>query len=544
LRDAAKEHGDQTATLFYGAKLTYPQLDEQSDRFAAGLRKIGVKKGDRVALLLPNTPAYVIAFFGTLRAGGTVVQSNPLYTPRELAELWSDAGASVVVTLDLFVPNVLKAMPKTMVKQVVVADVGDFLPGLLAAVYPMKKKKDLKKAGHWPLAIPAEPWVQAFTDLLETPPDPAKDAPVNPENDVAVLQYTGGTTGTPKGAMLTHANLVANVLQGVAWIPHRPGERMLAALPFFHVLGLTVAMLIPIKMGATMVLYPNPRDIGAVLKLITKTKPTLMLGVPTMYVAMLNHPKLAKADLRSIRACLSGGAPLPVEVKRKRDELTGGSLVEGYGLSETSPITHANPLVEGALVKECIGLPVPDTDCRIVDVETAMRDMPTGEPGELAIKGPQVMKGYWGKREETDRVLRDGWLYTGDIARIDEDGYFHIIERKKDLIIASGFNVYPREVEEVLFEHPAVQEAAAIGIPDAYRGETVKAFVVLKAGKAATAEEIVAFCKERLAPFKVPKLVEFRKELPKSLVGKVLRRALREEELAKKPIPAASKTNP
>jgi long-chain acyl-CoA synthetase len=356
---------------------------------------------------------------------------------------------------------------------------------------------------------------------------------VDPEKDVAVLQYTGGTTGTPKGAMLTHFNLVANVHQGVAWIPHRPEERMLAALPFFHVFGLTVAMLVPIKMGATMILYPNPREIGPILKLITKTKPSLMPGVPTMYIAMLNHPKLGKADLRSIRTCLSGGAPLPVEVKRKWDKVTGGILVEGYGLSETSPITHANPLVEGALVKECIGLPFPDTDCRIVDVDTGTREMPVGESGELLIKGPQVMKGYWGRKEETDRVLRDGWLSTGDVARIDEDGYFHIVERKKDMIIASGYNVYPREVEEVLFQHPAVQEAAAIGVPDPYRGETVKAFVVLKAGMTTTDAEIVAFCKERLAPFKVPKQIEFRTDLPKSLVGKVLRRALREEELAK-----------
>jgi len=534
LRDAAKEHGDRVATMFYGAQLTYRELDERADRFAAGLRKVGVRKGDRVALVLPNSPPYLIAFFGALRAGGTIVQTNPLYTPRELEELWSDAGATVVVTLDLFLPNVLKAKPGTTVKHVVVADVRDFLPGLLAALYPIKKKKDLKKAGHWPLVIPREPWVHAFADLLEAPPEPGAEPAVDPEKDVAVLQYTGGTTGTPKGAMLTHFNLVANVLQGVAWIPHRPRERMLAALPMFHVFGLTVALLVPIKMGATIVLYPNPREIGAVLKLITKTKPTLMPGVPTMYVAMLNHPKLRKADLRSVRTCLSGGAPLPVEVKREWDKVTGGNIVEGYGLSETSPITHANPLVEGGLVKECIGLPFPDTDCRIVDVDTGTRDMPVGEPGELMIHGPQVMKGYWGQKEETERVLHDGWLRTGDVARIDEDGYFHILERKKELIIASGYNVYPREIEEVLFQHPAVQEAAAIGVPDPYRGETVKAFVVLRDGRTTTDAEIVAFCKERLAPFKVPKQIEFRKDLPKSLVGKVLRRALREEELAKK----------
>jgi len=535
LRDAAKAHGDTTATMFYGATLTYRELDEKADRFATGLRKIGVKKGDRVALMLPNLPAYIIAFFGVLRAGGTVVQTNPTYTPRELVELWSDAGATVVVALDIFLPNALKAKPETMVKHVVVVDAKDFLPGLLAVLYPIKKKKDLKKAGHYPLVVPEEPWILAFTDLVATKAEPGKEPPTDPDKDVAVLQYTGGTTGTPKGAMLTHANLFANVLQGVAWIPHMEHERFLAAIPMFHVFGLTVAMLIPIRMGATMILYPNPREIGAVLKVITKSKPTIFPGVPTMYVAMLNHPKLGRADLHSVRVCLSGAAPLPLEVKRKWDTATGGRLVEGYGLSEASPITHANPLTEDGLVKECIGLPFPDTDCRIVDVETGTREMPRGEPGELTIKGPQVMKGYWGQKEETEQVLRDGWLYTGDVAKIDEDGYFHIVERKKDLIIASGYNVYPREVEEVLFQHPAVQEAAAVGIPDAYRGETVKAFVVLKTGKTATEAEIVAFCKERLAPFKVPKQVEFRKDLPKSLVGKVLRRTLREGELAKPP---------
>jgi len=535
LRDTAKAHPDQVATVFYGAKLTYRQLDDYADRFAAGLRKLGVTRGDRVGLILPNSPQYIIAFFGVLRAGGAVVQTNPLYKPRELEELYADAGATVVVTLDIFLPNLLKAKPKTPVKHVVVADVGDFLPGLLAKLYPIKKKKDLKKEGHWPLKIPREPWVHTFRDLLETPAEPGKEAAVDVEKDVAVLQYTGGTTGTPKGAMLTHYNLVANVHQGVAWLPHaKPGgDRMMAALPMFHVFGLTVAMLVSVKLAASMVLHPNPREIDKILKLVTKTKPTLFPGVPTMYVAMLNHPKLGKADLRSIKACLSGAAPLPLEVSRKWEKMTGGKLVEGYGLSEASPITHANPLTPDGLVKECIGLPVPDTDVKIVDPETGTREMPPGEPGELCIRGPQIMKGYWGKPEETANVLRDGWLYTGDIAKIDEDGYFHIVERKKDMIIASGYNVYPREVEEILFQHPAVQEAAAIGVPDPYRGETVKAFVVLKAGSTATDQEVIAFCKERLAAFKVPKAIEFRKELPKSLVGKVLRRTLRDEELAK-----------
>jgi long-chain acyl-CoA synthetase len=535
LRDAAKSFGGVTATKFYGASMTYAELDEAADRFAAGLRKIGVKKGDRVGILLPNAPGFLIAFFGVLRAGGVVVQTNPLYKPRELEDLYADAGASVVVCLDIFLHNLLKAKPKTPIEHVVVADAADWLPWLLSKLYPIKKKRDLKKEGHWPLVVPNEPWVHTFEELLESPPASGAEPAVDPESTVAVLQYTGGTTGTPKGAMLTHRNLVANVYQGCAWIPDaKPGqERMMAALPMFHVFGLTVAMLVSVRLGATMILHPNPREIKSILKLVNKQRPTLFPGVPTMYVAMLNHPNLRKTNMRSIKACLSGAAPLPLEVRRNFERETGGKLVEGYGLTEASPITHANPLTADGLVKEGIGIPMPDTDARLVDVETGTREVPAGESGELAVRGPQVMKGYWGKPEETANVLRGGWLYTGDVAKMDGDGYFTIVERKKDMIIASGYNVYPREVEEVLFEHPAIAEAAVVGLPDPYRGETVMAFVVLKAGATAKEEEIVAFCKERVAAFKVPKRVEFRTELPKSLVGKVLRRALREEELAK-----------
>jgi len=539
LRDAAKKFRSVTATKFYGRSMTYGELDDAADRFAAGLRKMGVKKGDRVGILLPNTPGYVIAFFGVLRAGGIVVQTNPLYKPRELEDLYADAGATVVVCLDIFLPNLLKAKPKTPIEHVVVADVADWLPWLLSKLYPIKKKKDLKKEGHWPLNVPQGPWVHTFAELLESPPKADGEPLVDPANDVAVLQYTGGTTGTPKGAMLTHHNLVANVYQGCAWIPDaKPGqERMMAALPMFHVFGLTVAMLVSVRLGATMILHPNPREIKNILKLVNKQRPTLFPGVPTMYVGMLNHPRLAKTNMRSIKACLSGAAPLPLEVRRNFERVTGGKLVEGYGLTEASPITHANPLTAEGLVKEGIGVPLPDTDAKLVDVETGSREVPAGESGELAVRGPQVMKGYWGKPEETANVLRGDWLHTGDVATMDADGYFTIVERKKDMIIASGYNVYPREVEEVLFEHPAVAEAAVVGLPDVYRGETVMAFVVLKAGATARAEEIIAFCKERVAAFKVPKRVEFRKELPKSLVGKVLRRALREEELAKAKAP-------
>src|SRR5438552_3943528 len=450
LRRTAGEHGDRPAVTFYGKTLTYRDLDAAVNRFAAGLRSIGVRAGDRVSLLLPNTPHFIVAFFAVLRTGAIVVQTNPILTPREPEALWKDAGVATAVGLALFCQTVPNAK-----------------------------------------------------------------------------------AGTPKGAMLPHRNLVADAAQCAAWFvtgAHGP-ERVLGAIPLFHVYGLTAVMLLSIVKGGEVILYPNPRDIGAILKLIDKTKPSLFPGVPTMYIAILRHPNLAKYDLRSVRVCVSGAAPLPNEVRKQFEAATGGRIVEGYGLTEASPVTHCNPI--NGIVKECIGIPFPDTDAKLVDPEDASREVPPGEIGELAVRGPQVMKGYWNHPEETAAVLRSGWLLTGDIAKMDEDGYFSIVDRKKDLILCSGYNVYPREVEEVLFMHPAVAEAAAIGVPDAYRGESVKAFVVLKGGISTTQDEIVAFCKERLAAFKVPKAVEFTTDLPKSLVGKVLRRELRERELAK-----------
>lgn len=522
----ARAFPDRAALIFYGRRMTYEQLDEASGRFAAGLRALGVAKGDRIALHLPNVPHYPIAFFGILKAGAIVVQTNPIYTPRELGHLLKDSGARAIVTLDIFWPTVEKVHGAGAVEGAIVGDAGDYLPGLLRLLYPLKKWRDGQ--AH---RIPALPWVSRFTDLLAGPEPPGEVAEVNPRNDVAVPQYTGGTTGTPKGAMLTHHSLVSNALQSAAWLAggHGGGEVFLSVLPFFHVYGLTVDLLSPISLGATMVLHPNPREVDHILRLIQRWRPSVFPGVPTLYVALNHHPKLKRYDLSSVRVCLSGAAPLPLEVRRQFEANTGGRLVEGYGLSEASPVTHANPLF--GLVKDgSVGLPFPDTDARIVDLDTGSRFLGPSEEGELVVRGPQVMKGYWNMPEETARVLRDGWLYTGDIGRMDEDGYFYIVDRKKDLIICSGYNVYPREVEEVLFEHPAVQEAAAIGIPDEYRGETVKAIVVLKAGRRATAEDIQAFCRERLAPYKVPKVVEFAQELPKTLVGKVLRRALRETQ--------------
>src|SRR5437899_8389495 len=532
LRRAAKEFGDRPAITFYGKSISYRALDAAVDRFAAGLRGIGVLPGDLVSLVLPNTPHFIVAFFGALRAGGIVVQTNPLYTPRELEGLWTDAGVETVVTLDLFWHNVSKARANAGVKRLVVCDVGEFLKAPLRQLYPIKKRRDLKKQGHWPLDIPHEAGIHRFADLARTPASPPSETRAS-LGDVAVLQYTGGTTGTSKGAMLTNRNLIANAMQVAAWFSagsHR-SEKLLGAIPLFHVYGLTAVMLLSIVKGGEVILYPNPRDIGAILKLIHKTKPSLFPGVPTMYIAILRHPNLAKYDLRSVRVCVSGAAPLPNEVRKQFEAATGGRIVEGYGLTEASPVTHCNPI--NGIVKECIGIPFPDTDAKLVDPEDASREVPPKEAGELAVRGPQVMKGYWNHPAETAAVLRDGWLPTGDIAKMDDDGYFSIVDRNEGLILCSGYNVYPREVEEVLFMHPAVAEAAVIGIPDAYRGESVKAFVVLKAGATATEDEIVAFCKERLAAFKVPKAVEFTTDLPKSLVGKVLRRELRERELAK-----------
>ena len=541
LRQTAEAHPDTVATVFFGARCTYRVIDELSDRFAAALRSIGVRRGDRIGLIVPNSPGFLIAFFGIQRAGGIVVQTNPLYTPRELARLYTDAGATAVVTLDLFLANVLAAKPETAIRDVIMMDLRDFLPPALATLYPIRRRSDLKKAGRWPLEIPNDPWLHRFRDLLETPPERGREPQDVDWDDVAVLQYTGGTTGTPKGAMLTHRSLVANAYQCASWVPNTtPGkERSVVAIPMFHIYGLMVGLLVSVRLAASMSLIPDPRDLKHLLKVIDRERPTLFPAVPTLYVALLGHPRLPRVNMRGIQACLSGAAPLPVEVRRRWESLTGGRLVEGYGLTEASTVVSANPLTRDGVVKEGVGLPFPDTDVRIVDLETGTRDLPLGEAGELLVRGPQLMKGYWNQPEETAATLRDGWLHTGDIATMDEDGYLYIVERKKDLIIASGFNVYPREVEEVLYVHPAVLEAAAIGVPDPYRGETVKAFVVLKPGATATDQEIIAFCRERLAAFRVPRVVEFRTELPKSQIGKILRRALRDEERAKLSAPPA-----
>lgn len=532
LEESARDFPDRQATLFFGGALTYRELWEQVRRFAAGLLRLGLQPGDRVAVMLPNCPQAVIAYYGTLLAGGVVVQTNPLYMDRELDHQLTDSGAAFMVVVDLAYPKVARSKARAGLRHVVVTGLQDYLPFPLNWLYPLTQRKNAKKGGSKPAPILYGEGVHRFLDVLRS--EPLAQYPRVAPQDLALLQYTGATTGRAKGCMLSHANLVANMRQIVAWLYRyeRGKERVLAALPFFHVYGMTTAMNYAVFMAATMILTPR-FAVGDILKLIEKYRPTLFPGAPTMYIAINNFPGVKKRDLSSIGACISGAAPLPAEVQETFEGLTGGKLVEGYGLTEASPVTHCNPLW-GRRKAGSIGLPWPDTECRIIDGTTG-QEVEVGQVGELAVRGPQVMVGYWNRPEDTAAALtKDGWLLTGDLARMDEEGYFYIVDRKKDVIIAGGFNIYPREVEEVLFEHPAVQEAVVLGVPDAYRGETVRAYVVLKQGKAVTRDELVSYCREHLAAYKVPRQVEFVADLPKSISGKVLRRVLREE------VPAAA----
>ena len=523
LERAADTYPDNVAIIFYGREMRYRELEAAANRFAHALMALGVRPGDRVALHLPNCPQFVIAYYGALKAGAIVVACSPLYVARELAHQLRDSGAETIVTLSKFYDVVKEVQPDTPVRNVIVTGIKEYFPRVTRLLFTVAREW---REGH---RVGVRGGDLRFADLLSDQPDTRPDVAVWPEA-VALLQYTGGTTGVPKGAMLTHRNLVSNLVQAQAW---HPGMRMgqeciLCVLPFFHLYGMAICMNNAVSLASTMVLLPR-FDVDEVLEAIQRYRPTLFPGVPTIYVVINNHPDVRRYDLTSLEACLSGAAPLPVEVQRRFEELTGATLVEGYGLTETGPLTHANPF-HGRRVPGSIGLPIPDTDARVVDVETGEHGMPVGESGELIVRGPQVMRGYWNMPEETAMALRNGWLYTGDIGRMDEDGYFYIVDRKKDMIISGGMNVYPREIEEVLYEHPKVLEAAVIGVPDPHWGETPKAFVVLRPGETATAEEIIDFCRRRLARYKVPKHVEFRDELPKTPVGKILRRALRELE--------------
>jgi long-chain acyl-CoA synthetase len=535
LTQSAKKHPDWVAISYLGKKITYRELEELSNQFANGLISLGIGKGSKVALILPNVPQFVSCFFGILKSGATVVPCNPLYREKELEFQLQNSDAEAVILLNNiigannFYQEFEKCRPRlTRLKHVFVTSVTDYLPPVKKQLAgPLRKIKTVHKDGNLKL-----------TDFVRNQPKREPDLEtlaIDPKSDIAVIQYTGGTTGISKGAMLTHESIVSNSVIVAHWIGiSEKQETLLAVIPFFHIYGLTDAMNSAIYSSQKIVMLPNfnPKE---VLETIEKERVQIFPGVPTMYVALLHNPDLRKYSISSVERCVSGGAPLPLEVQKKFNLATGGNIVEGYGLTEASPVTHVNILRPNAIRKEgSIGIPIPNTDAKIVDLETGMNDLPIGDVGELAVKGPQVMKGYWKNEEETRKVFRGEWLLTGDIARQDEDGFFFIVDRKKDLINASGFKVWPREVEEVLFTHPDVKEAAVIGIPDEYRGETVKAFIVLKdSNNNPGAEAIMAYCRERMAPYKVPKIVDFVDDLPKSLVGKVLRRKLRENELQK-----------
>lgn len=523
LTDSARRYPDKLCVHYQGRDMSYAQVDEISSRFATALVSLGLKKGDRVAIFMPNIPQLVLAYFGTLKAGGIVVMCNPTYKERELEHQLKDSGARIVVAtnsvvkgLDLF--NSLEGCRgRLSLAHVIATSVTDYLPPLKRRLAGLAGVKTVRRAG-----------TLDFVQLVGANAPMAQYADVDPVDDVAVLQYTGGTTGVAKGAMLTHYNLVSNAECGARVFPVTEKDVSLAALPLFHIYGMTAVMNMALIAGASLVLLPS-FHVEEVMKTIEKLKVTLFMGAPAMYIAINSKPNAGRFNLRTVRACVSGGSALPPAVRKKFMSLTGGNLVEGYGLSETSPVTHVNPLTGGVVKDGSIGPPFTGTDAKIVDAENRHKVLPTGEVGELAVKGPQVMKGYWNQKAETDAVLEDGWLLTGDIAKMDEDGYFYIVDRKKDMVNVGGFKVYPREVEDVLFEHPDIKEAGVIGIPDPFSGEVVKAFVVLKdPSKKLSEQEVIDFCVERLARFKAPKKVEFVQELPKTLIGKVLRRKLRE----------------
>jgi long-chain acyl-CoA synthetase len=522
LESSADQFPENMALLFQGYKVTYRELNSMVNSFAAYLSESGIKQGDSVAILLPNIIPCVVAYYAILRIGGIVVMNNPLYSDRELEHQFNDSGAKTLITLDLLGNRMIDLRPRTRIENIIYASIGDYLPFPKNLLFPLvAKKKGLAAA-----VKPAEK-LYKFKDVLAsgstTPPKPKLSF-----EDTAMYQYTGGTTGVSKGVILTHGNLSMQIQQIAAWFPSfKKGEEiMLGALPFFHVFGLSTAMNFAVYMGWGDILVPRPQP-EPLLETIGKFKPTFAPLVPTMYIGMLNDPSIENTDMTSIKGCFSGSAPLPVEVIKDFEKKTGAVIVEGFGMTESSPVTHVNPFAGGNRKVGSIGLPISDTQCRIVDLADWEKEVPEGEPGELLIKGPQVMKGYWNNPEATAETITDGWLHTGDIAQIDEDGYFYIVDRKKDMIISGGYNVYPRDIEEVFFENPKVLEAAALGVPHPTRGEAVKVFVVLREGETATQEELVEYCKGKLATYKLPTEIEFRDELPKTNVGKVLKKDLR-----------------
>jgi len=526
LARSAQKYAENIALIFMGKKISYATLDRTVNRFAKALRDLGVKKGDTVALVLPNIPQVVIANYATWRIGAVAALNNPLYTERELQYQLDDSDATIVITLDLLLPRILNIKPNTKIRHIITCHISDYLPIPLKQLFPYVRKNMYRK-------VKPSSDVNQFLDLMKQ----YDDTPVKDESswdDVATLLYTGGTTGTSKGVMLTHANMSCNVQQLRSWFYDlKEGEgSMMGIFPFFHSAGFTGIQNMTIWGGWTDILIPRPEP-GVIIEQIKKFKPTFVPGVPTIFIGLLNNPEFRKMDLRFIKGFIAGAAPLPVETIKQLKELTGGDIINIYGLTEISPMGTGSPW-KGNIKPGTVGIPLPNTQIKIVDVESGTKEMEIGQSGEICFKGPQVMKGYYKKPGETAAVLKDGWLYTGDIGTIDEDGYLTIVDRKKDMIISSGYNIFPLEIDEILFQHPRILEACTIGVPDAYRGEAPKAFVVVKPGEQLTKEEIIAYCKEKLAPYKVPREIEFIDALPKSAIGKILRKEVREMERKKR----------
>jgi long-chain acyl-CoA synthetase len=526
LEKTTADYGGRTCSNFMGKTLTYAQINGLANRVAAGLQKRGVRKGVNVGLLLPNSPTFIIAYYGILKAGGTVVNFNPLYTIDELSHQARDARLQMLVTLDLaaLFPKAEALLGNNAVNSVVVAPFAPLLPGLKSLLFKLLKKKDV---ADW-RSSPHSARIIAYDDLIDNngKPDPVA---IDPVNDVAVLQYTGGTTGIPKGAMLTHANLSINAQQAALWAPDlvQGGERVMGILPFFHVFAMTSVMNFAIAKAATMILVPR-FALNEGLKLIRKVKPTVMPGVPTLYNALMNSPNLRPGDLASLKFCVSGGAPLPMEIKRGFEKISGCKLVEGYGLSETSPTATCNP-ISGASKEGSIGIPMPGTRLSMRSLEDPTLEVPLGESGEICIAGPQVMKGYWQRPKETADTMVGEFLRTGDVGYMDAEGYTFIVDRIKDIIICSGFNVYPRAIEEAIYQFPGVEEVTVLGIPDNYRGEAPKAYVKLREGVSATKADILKFLEPKLSKIEMPADIEFRSELPKTMIGKLSKKELRAE---------------
>jgi long-chain acyl-CoA synthetase len=536
LEASARNHPDAPALAWFGRKISYAELLKEVERCSAALAGLGVGKGDRVALVMPNCPQYPIAFYATARLGAVVVGNNPLYTTREMEHQLRDCDPAVVVVLDLLYSDFAEVFETVGLDHVVVARLNDYMsfPKKQLAPALKFKKRQLEQGKPWP-PVPKGAPVTRWEGWLAAAGSAPLAAPIEPQTDPAGFIYTGGTTGISKGAMLSHRNMVVNAMQAAAYLSLEEGkEALLGPLPFFHSFGM-LTMNVAVRIAGKMVPIPNPRDLHLVLDEMAKEKPTFVPGVPRLFDALNESPLTAKFDLRSVKACISGAAPLPAAVAERFAEITGGAkLVEGYGLTECSPVTHANPL--DAPRSGSIGLPMPDTDCKIVDLEDADKTVAPGERGELCVRGPQVMLGYWNRPEETALVIRNGWFHTGDVAVMDPDGYFRIVDRLKEMFLVSGFNVYPNEIEDAMYRHPKIAKVAVIGVPDDKTGEAVKAFVVLREGESATVEELVTWARDPangLTAYRTPKQIELRDTLPETMVGKVLRRVLAEEERQK-----------